>query len=224
MRPMERAPFLSALAAKKLRGLCVCAAALYGNAASRMSELVSSSGSYAYGGYPDIDALYAQQALETDRPRRETMLHQFQQLLHERVRFGPIWQYIWPSGVGPRVAEPALINGNIEFTFSSPLCSRPPGGAGSDAGDRANRSLSHANRVSGRGLHRAPGNGFSDARDGRPQTTHGRSIFAAETARPVYRGTARKLRAICRRPGNAGSQWTAWWGWKDSNLQPRRYE
>jgi peptide/nickel transport system substrate-binding protein len=120
MRPTERAAFLSALAAKKLRGLCVCSAALYGNAASRMSELVPSSGSYAYGGYPDIDALYAQQALENDRPRRETMVHQIQQLLHERVRFGPIWQYIWPSGVGPRVAEPALMLIN-PYPWSAPL-------------------------------------------------------------------------------------------------------
>ena len=27
-------------------------------------------------------------------------------LLYERVRFAPIYDYIWPSGVGPRVAEP----------------------------------------------------------------------------------------------------------------------
>ena len=25
---------------------------------------------------------------------------------YERVRFGPIFEYIWPSGIGPRVAEP----------------------------------------------------------------------------------------------------------------------
>jgi len=28
------------------------------------------------------------------------------QILHERVAFGPIWEYIWPSGIGPRVAKP----------------------------------------------------------------------------------------------------------------------
>src|SRR5258708_28658108 len=37
MRPMERATYTSALLAKKLRGLCVCADAIYGNAASRRS-------------------------------------------------------------------------------------------------------------------------------------------------------------------------------------------
>ena len=61
--PMERAAFFSAWATKKLRGLCVCASALYGNAASRLSEIVPSDGAYAYGGYPDIDALYKQQAV-----------------------------------------------------------------------------------------------------------------------------------------------------------------
>jgi peptide/nickel transport system substrate-binding protein len=120
MRPMERAAYFSALAAKKLKGLCVCTSALYGNAASRMSEVVPSNGAYAYGGYPDVDALYAQQAVETDRKKREELLHKIQQLLHERVRFGPIYQYIWPSGVGPRVADPALMKID-PYPWSAPL-------------------------------------------------------------------------------------------------------
>src|SRR3989442_2659963 len=89
MRPMERATYTSALQAKKLRGLRVCATAIYGNAASRMSEHVPSTGTYAYGGYPDIDTLFKEQALVTDRRKREALLHQIQQLVHERVRFGP---------------------------------------------------------------------------------------------------------------------------------------
>jgi peptide/nickel transport system substrate-binding protein len=120
MRPMERATYTSALQAKKLRGLCVCATAIYGNAASRISEHVPSTGTYAYGGYPDIDTLYKEQALVTDRRKREALLHQIQQLVHERVRFGPIWEYIWPSGVGPRVEEPALMLIN-PYPWSAPL-------------------------------------------------------------------------------------------------------
>src|SRR5712664_4248436 len=120
MRPMERAAFISALLAKKLRGICVCANAIYGNAASRMSEHVPSTGAYAYGGYPDIDALYKEQALVTDRRKRDALLHQIQQLVHERVMFGPIWEYIWPSGVGPRVEEPALMLIN-PYPWSAPL-------------------------------------------------------------------------------------------------------
>jgi peptide/nickel transport system substrate-binding protein len=85
-----------------------------------MAEVVPSNGTYAYGGYPDVDALYAQQALETDRSKREAILHQIQQLIHERVRFGPIWEYSWPSGIGPRVAEPALLLIN-PYPWSAPL-------------------------------------------------------------------------------------------------------
>ena len=48
------------------------------------------------------------------------MLHQIQQLLHERVRFAPIWEYIWPSGIGPRVEEPALMLIN-PYPWSAPL-------------------------------------------------------------------------------------------------------
>ena len=120
MRPMERAAYFSALSAKKLRGVCVCTSALYGNAASRMSEVIPSDGAYAYGGYPDIDALYKQQAVEANRSRREALLHQIQRLVHERVRIGPLYEYIWPSGVGPRVEEPALMLIN-PFPWSAPL-------------------------------------------------------------------------------------------------------
>jgi len=52
VRTMERAAFYSALAAKKLKGVCMCLNAVYGNAASRMSESVPSNGTFAYGGYP----------------------------------------------------------------------------------------------------------------------------------------------------------------------------
>jgi peptide/nickel transport system substrate-binding protein len=120
LRTMERAAFYQALASKKLHGLCVCINAVYGNAASRMSETVPSEGAFAYGGYPDIDALYKQQSRETDPRKREAMLHQIQRLLHERVRFAPIMEYIWPSGVGPRVAEPALMLID-PYPWSAPL-------------------------------------------------------------------------------------------------------
>jgi peptide/nickel transport system substrate-binding protein len=120
MRPMERAAYFTALAGKKLKGVCVCTSALYGNAASRMSEVIPSDGAYAYGGYPDLDALYARQARETDRKKREALLHQIQQLVQERVRIAPIYEYIWPSGIGPRVAEPALLLID-PYPWSAPL-------------------------------------------------------------------------------------------------------
>jgi peptide/nickel transport system substrate-binding protein len=109
LRTMERAAFYSALATKKLKGLCLCIVAVYGNAASRMSQIVPSEGAYTYGTYPDVEALYRQQERETDRKKREELLHRIQQLLHERVRFAAIYDYIWPSGVGPRIENPALM-------------------------------------------------------------------------------------------------------------------
>ena len=120
MRTMERAAFYSALASKKLRGVCLCINAVYGNAASRLAQIVPADGAYAYGSYPDIEALYQQQGRETDRKKREAMLHQIQRLLYERVRFAPIYEYIWPSGVGPRVAEPALMLID-PYPWSAPL-------------------------------------------------------------------------------------------------------
>jgi peptide/nickel transport system substrate-binding protein len=120
MRSMERAAYYSALATKKLKGVCVCTSALYGNAASRMSEVYPSDGTWAYGGYPDVDALFKQQARETDRKTRQALLHQIQQMIHDRVRLAPIYEYIWPSGVGPRVAEPALMLIN-PYPWSAPL-------------------------------------------------------------------------------------------------------
>jgi peptide/nickel transport system substrate-binding protein len=120
VRTMERAAFYGALGTKKLKGLCMCVNAVYGNAASRMSETVPSDGVYAYGSYPDIEALYKQQARETDRGKREALLHQIQQQLYERVRFAPIFEFIWPSAVGPRVADPALMLID-PYPWSAPL-------------------------------------------------------------------------------------------------------
>ncbi len=120
MRPMERAAYFALINSKKAKGVCICTSALYGNAASRMSEVIPSDGAAAYGGYPDIDALFKQQATETDRKKREVQLHQIQRLVYERVRYGPIFEYYWPSGIGPRVAEPALMLIN-PYPWSAPL-------------------------------------------------------------------------------------------------------
>ena len=120
IRSMERAAFMSAWGGKKLKGVCVCITGISGNAASRMSAMVPSDGTFARGADPDVDALYKQQARETDRKKREALLHRIQQLLHERARFGPIMEYIWPSGVGPRVEEPALMLIN-PWPWSAPL-------------------------------------------------------------------------------------------------------
>jgi peptide/nickel transport system substrate-binding protein len=108
MRPMERAAFYANWREKKMRGLFMVAAGNSGNAASRVEAFMYSKGSYAYGGYPDIDDLFHQQGRERDAAKREAMLHKIQQLTIDRVMFAPIMDYRTLRGVGPRVADPAL--------------------------------------------------------------------------------------------------------------------
>jgi peptide/nickel transport system substrate-binding protein len=101
MRTMERAAFQTAWAGKKLHGVCMCTLANFGNAATRLAEAVQSRGTYARGADPDVDALFTQQARETDRRKREAMLHKIQQLVYDRVRFGPLHEFIWPAASAP---------------------------------------------------------------------------------------------------------------------------
>ena len=105
MRPMERAPFYTAWREKKLHGVFVTASGASGNAATRVEAFIYSKGAYAYGGYPDLDALFQQQAGERDRATREALLHRIQQLTVERVMFAPIFDFRALHGIGPRVAE-----------------------------------------------------------------------------------------------------------------------
>jgi len=108
IRTMERAAFLAAWREKKLRGLFFTAVGNSGNAASRVEAFIYSKGSYAYGGYPDIDDLFEQQAREQDVAKREALLHRIQQLSIDRVMFAPIMDYRTLREVGPRVAEDML--------------------------------------------------------------------------------------------------------------------
>jgi len=108
MRPMERAAFYAAWREKKLRGIFLTAAGSSGNAATRVETFIYSKGIYAYGGYPDIDELYRQQAQERDHAKREALLHRIQELTVERVMFAPIVNLRGLMGVGSRVAEHAM--------------------------------------------------------------------------------------------------------------------
>jgi len=73
-----------------------------------MEDVVVSGGTWAYGGYPDLDALFRQQAIELDRAKREPILYRMQQLISERVVVAPIFEIAFTSGVGPRVEESGL--------------------------------------------------------------------------------------------------------------------
>ena len=90
---------------KKLRGLFMTAAGNSGNAASRVETFIQSKGAYAYGGYPDIDDLFQQQASERDVGRREALLHKIQQLTIERAMYAPVMDLRTLNGIGPRIAK-----------------------------------------------------------------------------------------------------------------------
>ena len=72
VQPLERAAIIKANQEKKLKNLTRSGSAAFGNAATRIEAFVLSDGMYAYGGYPDIDGLFREQASELDRkkPRR----------------------------------------------------------------------------------------------------------------------------------------------------------
>jgi len=105
IRPMERAAFYAAWREKKIRGVFLTAVGNSGNAASRVEAFIQSKGAYAYGGYPDIDDLFQQQAGERDSKKREAILHKIQQLTIDRAMFAPVMDLRALMGVGPRVAK-----------------------------------------------------------------------------------------------------------------------
>jgi peptide/nickel transport system substrate-binding protein len=119
LRPIERAAFLKGFAEKQYKNLIQAGPGAFGNAATRLESLVVQGGPFTYGSYPDIDALFPQQAVEVDRARREALLHKMQQMVHERAIFAPIWQLAFINGVGPRVAESGF--GHIPgFPYTAP--------------------------------------------------------------------------------------------------------
>ncbi|HME92924.1 MAG TPA: ABC transporter substrate-binding protein [Methylomirabilota bacterium] len=118
MRPMERAAFYAAWQEKKLRGLFLVAVGNSGNAASRVEAFIYSKGASAYGGYPDLDEWFLQQARERDPAKREALLHRIQRATIDRVMFAPLMDLRGLIAVGPRVAD-HTINSIPMFPFPS---------------------------------------------------------------------------------------------------------
>src|SRR5207248_10616652 len=105
LQPVERAAFYKGYGDKKFKIRIMRGSAAFGNAATKLEAFAIKGGAYAYDSYPDIDALFQQQAVELDHKKREAILHKIQQLVHERVIAAPIWQLAALSGVGRRVGE-----------------------------------------------------------------------------------------------------------------------
>ena len=108
VRPLERAAWQLAWREKQLKGLVLAGSGRLGNAASRIETYVLGTGTYAYGSYPDLDALFRQQAAERDRTARQALLHRMQSLMYERVMHAPLFEPVVLHGVGPRVEESAI--------------------------------------------------------------------------------------------------------------------
>jgi peptide/nickel transport system substrate-binding protein len=118
LRPLERAAFYKADQEKSFKKLVRPGSAAGGNAATRIEAFVVTGGIRAYGGYPDIDGLFREQAVEVDVKKREALLHRIQQLMHERVMFAPILEPAFLSGVGARVEESGIgLIGGIPFSL-----------------------------------------------------------------------------------------------------------
>jgi peptide/nickel transport system substrate-binding protein len=119
LRPLERAAFFKGYSEKSFKNLIQAGSGAFGNAATRLEAFVVKGGAYAYGSYPDIDALFAQQAAELDHARREATLFKIQQLVHDRTIYAHLWQLAFLNGAGPRVKESGL--GLIpSYAYSAP--------------------------------------------------------------------------------------------------------
>jgi len=119
MRTMERAAFLTAWREHKIKGVIMGLGAPAGNAATRIEVYVTKSGIYASGVVPEIEDLYARQGRELDRKKRESLLHQIQQIVYDRVMYVPIYELAFLWGVGARVDE-ACVDHIKGFSYSAP--------------------------------------------------------------------------------------------------------
>ena len=119
LRPLERAAFFKGYSEKSYKNIIQGASGAFGNTSTRLEAFVVKGGTYSYGSYPDLDALFQQQATELDAKKRASMLQKMQELVQERTIYAPIWQLAFINAAGPRVAESGfgLITGHA---YSAP--------------------------------------------------------------------------------------------------------
>ena len=119
VRTMERATFLSEWRERRLKGVIVGITGAAGNAATRLEAYVTRNGIYSAGVVPEIEDLFSRQARELDRKKREALLRQLQQILHDRVMHVPVYELAFLWGVGSRVEE-AGVDRIKGFAYSGP--------------------------------------------------------------------------------------------------------
>src|SRR6516165_7599449 len=113
IRTMERAAMTAAWRERKLKNVIV------GITATRLEAYVSKGGIYTSGVSPEVEDLLQRQARELDPKKREALLHQIQEILHDRVTHVPIYELAFIWGVSPRVEEPG-INLIRSYAYSAP--------------------------------------------------------------------------------------------------------
>jgi peptide/nickel transport system substrate-binding protein len=104
LTPAERAAFLKQYADKALKNVILAGSGAPGNASTRIEQYAVTGGLYAYGSYPEVDGLFNAQAREINPVARRQMLAKMQQIISERVMFGPVLEYAYLVSIGPRVA------------------------------------------------------------------------------------------------------------------------
>ena len=108
LSPLERAAFFKSYSEKSFKNIIQGASGAFGNTATRLQAFVVKGGTYVYGNYPDLDALFDQQAAELDLKKRAALLEKLQQMVHERTIYAHIWQLAFINAAGPRVGESGL--------------------------------------------------------------------------------------------------------------------
>jgi peptide/nickel transport system substrate-binding protein len=103
LRLLERATYLKQWGDKTLKNIILAGSGAPGNAATRLEQYAVTGGLYAYGSYPEVDGLYNAQANESNPRARRQILVKMQQIIHERVMFGPVLEYAYLVAVGSRV-------------------------------------------------------------------------------------------------------------------------
>ena len=85
--PWSGLPHQAALKEKTFKHLAFQGSGAFGNAATRLDAFAHQQGAQSWIKDPEIDAWYAQQAVERDRKKREALLHKIQQKLYDEALF-----------------------------------------------------------------------------------------------------------------------------------------
>jgi len=107
LQPMERAGFYKADQEKDVQASGPRRQRGRRQRVDPHEAFVISTGIRSYGGYPDIDALFRDQAAEMDKKRREAMLHRFSSSCTSERMFGADRRAGAADRVGGRLAEAA---------------------------------------------------------------------------------------------------------------------